>query len=134
MSAADVEVVREMLDAFNRQDYERSTELFDDEVEMRQAAEVPDSDTYRGKEEFLRGMALWLSGFERGMQYTPEELIDCGDAVLARVMIRGVGRGSGVKLEQRVFQLYEVRGGKIVQLHVFWSEADSRHAAGLAPG
>jgi ketosteroid isomerase-like protein len=53
MSAADVEVVREMLEAFNRQDYDRSTALLHDEIEMYQAPEVPDSDTYIGKEEIF---------------------------------------------------------------------------------
>jgi ketosteroid isomerase-like protein len=72
---------------------------------------------------------LWLSSFERGFQYEPEELIDCGDAVLARVMLHGVGRGSGAKLEQRVFQVYEVRDGQIVSVRVFSDEADARSAA-----
>jgi len=132
MSAAEVEVVREMLEAFNRQDYERSTDMFDDEIEMHQAPEIPDSGTYVGKEDFLHGMARWLSGFERGFQYIPEELVDCGDRVFARIGLRGVGRGSGVELEDEIYHVYEVRGGKIWRLFVFWSEADARTAAGLA--
>jgi uncharacterized protein len=132
--SSNVEVVREMLEAFNRGDYEGSTAMFDDEIEFRQAQEIPDSETYVGKEQFLRGMARWLSGFERGFQYVPEELVDCDDGVFARVGMLGVGRGSGVKLEGEVFHVYEISGGKIVRLHVFWNEADARDAAGLAAG
>jgi ketosteroid isomerase-like protein len=130
MSAADVEVVRAMLEAFNRGDYEGSTGTFDEEIVMYQAAEIPDSDTYRGREEVVRGVTRWLSGFERGFQYVPEELVDCGDRVFARVMLRGVGRESGVRLEQQIFHVYEVRGDKIVSIHVFWDESAALEAAG----
>jgi ketosteroid isomerase-like protein len=132
MSAVDVEVVRKMLEAFNRRDYETSTDLFHDEVVMHQAAELPDSGTYVGKDEFLRAMALWLSGFERGFQYVPEELIDCGDRVFVRVLLRGTGRGSGVELEQEIFHVYEVHDDRIVRLWVIWTEDEARKTAGLA--
>jgi ketosteroid isomerase-like protein len=131
MSAADVEVVREMLAAFNRQDYEASTALLHDEIEMYQASEIPGSDDYIGKEAFLHGMAAWLSGFERGFQYEPEELVDCGDRVFVRVLLRGRGRESGIQLEQHAFQLYEVRHGKVSRVRVFWDENEAREAAGL---
>ncbi len=131
MSAADVEVIREMLDAFNREDYDRSTALRHDQIELHQAAEIPDSDTYIGKDQFLRGMARWLSGFERGFQYLPEELIDCGDRVFARVMLRGRGRESGVELEQPTFHIYEVRDDEISRIQVFFKEDEARSAAGL---
>jgi ketosteroid isomerase-like protein len=131
MSAADVEVVREMLEAFNRGDYERSTALLHDEIEMYQAPEVPDSDTYVGKDGFLRGFTRWLSGFERGFQFAPEELVDCGDRVFARVMLRGVGRGSGVELDQEIFHVYEVRDGQVSRVRAFFDRDDAREAAGL---
>jgi ketosteroid isomerase-like protein len=131
MSAADVEVVREWLEAFNRQDYETSTALLHDDVVMYQASEIPGSDNYIGKEAFLHGMATWLSGFERGFQYEPERVIDLGERVFIQVMLRGTGRGSGIELEQRAFQLCEVREGKVSSTRVFWDEKEARKAAGL---
>jgi ketosteroid isomerase-like protein len=134
MSAADVEVVTEMLDRFNRQEYEGATELLDDRIEMYQAAEIPGAEHYVGKDDFLRGMAHWLSGFERGFQYLPQETVDCGDRVFVRVLMRGTGRGSGAELEQEVFQICRVEDGRIVRVDVFWRESDAREAAGLTPG
>ncbi|CAN5480138.1 hypothetical protein BH20ACT15_BH20ACT15_02330 [soil metagenome] len=88
MPAADV--VQEMLERFNRGDYEGSTAV--------------------------RGLSRWLSGFESGFQYLPEELIDCGERVFVRVLLHGVGRGSGVELS----------------IWAFFGEAEARKAAGLA--
>jgi uncharacterized protein len=134
MSAADVEVVTEMIDRFNRQEYEGATELLDDRIEMYQAAEIPGAEHYIGKDDFLRGMAHWLSGFERGFQYLPQETVDCGDRVFLRALMRGTGRGSGAELEQDVFQIYRVEEGRIVRVDVFWRESDAREAAGLTTG
>ena len=132
MTEADVAVVREMIDAFNREDYEASTALLHDEIELHQAAEIPDADTYIGKENFLHGMARWLSGFERGSsRFLPEEVIDCAPGVYVRVGVRGSGRGSGVPLEREAFHIYEVRDGKVLRIRVFFNEADARRAAGL---
>lgn len=95
MPAADV--VQEMLERFNRGDYEGSTAMLHDEVEMR-------------------GVSRWLSGFEPGFQYLPDELIACGERVFVRVMLHGVGRGSGVE----------------PSIWAFFGEAEARKAAGLA--
>jgi ketosteroid isomerase-like protein len=132
MAAADVEVVTEMLDCFNRQEYDGAMALLDDRIEMYQAAEIPGAEHYIGKDDFLRGRAHWLSGFERGFQYLPQETVDCGDRVFLSVMMRGTGRGSGAELEQDVFQIYWVEDGRIVRVDVFWSESDAREAAGLS--
>jgi ketosteroid isomerase-like protein len=131
LAAADIEIVREMLERFNRGDYEGSTAMLHNDVEMRQWGALPDTDTYVGKEDFIRGLTRWLSGFEPGFQYVPEELFDCGDSVLARVTLRGTGRGSGIHLEQEVFQVYEVRDGRAWRVSVFSSEEEARQAAGL---
>jgi ketosteroid isomerase-like protein len=131
VSAGDVEIVREMLERFNRQDYEGSTAMLHDDIEMRQWGALPDTDTYLGKGAFIRGLTRWLSGFEPGFRYVPEELIDRGGSVLARVTLLGKGRSSGIPMEQEVFQLYEVRDGKIWRVSVFSTEEEARKAAGL---
>jgi ketosteroid isomerase-like protein len=134
MSAADVEVIREMYERFNRGDYEGSTAMLHDDVEMRQWDALPDTDTYVGKEQFLRGLTRWLSGFEPGFLFEPEELTDYGSVVLARMRISGKGRESGVELEQRLFHVWEVKDGKGFRARVFSTEEEARHAAELDAG
>jgi ketosteroid isomerase-like protein len=132
MSAADVAVIRELLEAFNRGDYDGSTAMFHDEIELHQASEIPDTGTYVGKDEVVRGIVRWLSGFERGFQYVPEEMIDAGDCVYVRIRLHGRGRGSGVELDQEIFHVWEVRDGKAFRCRVFWRQDEAREAAGLA--
>jgi ketosteroid isomerase-like protein len=131
MSEADVTAVRELLDAFNRGDVETSTAMLHEQAELHQAREIPDTRSYYGREDFARGVARWVSGFEPGFRYEPVEFIDAGDRVLARVMLRGRGRGSGIEIEQEVFQVYEVRDGQPFRCWVFWSEEDARRQAGV---
>ena len=133
MSAADVEVIRELYDRFNRGDYEGSAAILHDRVELHQAAEIPGADTWVGRHEFQRGLAQWLSGFERGFQYEVLELIDCDVRVLARLLLRGKGRGSGAEIEREIFNVWEVRDGLAFRCRVVWEEDEARAAVGLDP-
>jgi len=131
MSAGDVEVVRELFETYNRGDYDRATAMLHDDVELHQWGAAPDADVYVGREEFARGIVRWVSAFEPGFQYVPEELIDGGERVLAKVLLRGRGRESGVELEQLVWQVWEVRDGSPFRCWVYSGEAPVREAAGL---
>lgn len=131
MSVSDSEVIREMLEATNRGDYEAAIELLHDEAELHQAPEQPGGGSYYGKQEFARGAAEWLSEFEPGFQYVIEELVDAGGCLLACVRLRGRGAKSGIEVEMEVFHVYEVRDGKAFRCRVFLNESDAREAAGL---
>jgi ketosteroid isomerase-like protein len=129
----DARVVRDLYEAFNRGDYEASTAMLHEDVELHQADSIPDSDTYVGREEFVRGVSRWTSGFEPGFQYAVEELVDAPGGVFARLLMRGRGRGSGVELEREIFSVWEVRDRKPFRNRVFWQEDEARRAAGLDP-
>ena len=45
-----------------------------------------------------------------------EEIIDAGDHLIQAIHFRGRGRGSGVEVEGRFFQVHTVKDGKTVQL------------------
>lgn len=128
----DARVLREMYEAFNRGEYEQSTAMLHERVELHQAATIPDTDTYVGREQFVKGLVRWLSGFEPGFQYVPEEVLDAGDRVFMRVALRGRGRGSGIELEEDIFHVWEVLDGKPFRCWVFWKGDEARKAAGLS--
>jgi ketosteroid isomerase-like protein len=131
--STDARVIRELYEAFNRGDYETATAMLHDNAELHQTEAIIDSDTYVGRQEFVRGLSRWTSGFERGFQYAVEELVDAPGGVYVRCLMRGRGRTSGVALEQPVFAVWEVRDGKPFRGHVFWREDEARRAAGLDP-
>jgi ketosteroid isomerase-like protein len=131
MGESDVAVVRELLDTYNSGDYQTATAMLHEDSEFHQAPEIPDTRSYYGREDFARGVARWVSGFEPGFQYEPVEFVDAGDRVLVRVLLRGRGRGSGIEIEQVIFQVYEVRDGQTYRCWVYWNEDDARRKARL---
>ena len=132
MAAGDAAIVREMYERFNRGEFEAATEMLHPDATMYQAAEIPDSDVYRGRDEFVRGITRWLSGFEPGFQYLPGEARDVGDLVYIDVTLRGVGRESGVPLDDRIFHVWDVRDGMPCSCWVYFDEAQARAKAGVA--
>jgi ketosteroid isomerase-like protein len=131
MSVADVETVREMYEAFNRGDYETATAMLHERAELHQPRELVGTDSYFGRDEFVRGFARWQSGFEPGFQYEVVELVDAGECVLMRLNLRGRGRASGAEVEQESFNVWEVRDSKPFRCRIFSEERPAREAAGL---
>jgi ketosteroid isomerase-like protein len=110
MSQENVEIVRRMYDAFNRGD-PAAAEYLHPEAEMHQLSEVPDAQSYYGREEFVRGLGVWLSGWEE-FRFEPEEMTQVGDHVVMQVRLWGRGRGSGVETTMRWFHVWTIRDRK----------------------
>lgn len=58
----------------------------------------------------------------------PEDFADLGDHVLATVTMRGRGKGSGIEVAGRLYDLYTVREGKIVRMDQFSEESEALQA------
>jgi uncharacterized protein len=131
MSQENVEIVRQMLDAFNRGDFGASLAFLDQDIEWHDPPDVPGAGVHRGPEEVRRWMAGWLAAWE---SYTAEaeELIDAGDQVVVVHYERGRGKGSGVEVEHRVANVFDLREARIVRKRPFPSRSEALEAAGLA--
>jgi uncharacterized protein len=130
MSQENVEIVRAMLNAFNRGDFEASLQFLDEGVEWHDPPDVPDAGVHRGPEEVRRWMARWLGAWE---SYTAEaeELIDAGDQVVVVHHERGRGKGSGAEVEHRSANLFDLRNEKVVRRRPFPGRSEALEAAGL---
>ena len=62
---------------------------------------------------------------------THEEFVDAGDRVVVALHLRGRGRGSGVEIDARFFDVYTIRDGKIVRMDEFTERFAALEAAGL---
>ena len=84
-----------------------------------------------GLDAAVRSDQDWKAGGE-GLEETAEEFIDAGDTVVVRYDYRGRGPASGIEVEASFYELYTLRGGKIVRVDEFAERAEALEAAGLS--
>ena len=109
MSEENVELVRRLLSAFERADYEAALEALDSEVDWQVPPGVAiGREVYHGRDEVQRGFAEWLAAWET-FRFEPEELLDYGDHVVVAGVQIGRGRGSGVHVTFPTFHVFTFR-------------------------
>ncbi|MET0761582.1 MAG: nuclear transport factor 2 family protein [Thermoleophilaceae bacterium] len=131
MPEENVEVVRSMLGAFNRDDVDAVIAAFDEGCEIREPLEMPDSPAmgYRGHD----GIREWMRNL-RGVARAGFELrrfTSSGDVLLCELASRGLGQASAVPIEWMTFAVFEMRRGKIGRIRVFLSREEALEAMGL---
>ena len=148
MSQENIEVVKRVAEAWNRDDLDAFIDLLDPDIEWYPAIER----SFEGRESaFSRMVALWIGGTEvrRGhagvrkgwesysgeevesLEVRLDEIRDLGESVLALGEMKITGRTSQLELTSEIALLSTFRGGKIVSAHDFMSHAEGLEAAGL---
>jgi len=89
------------------------------DAELHQAREIPDSDDYYGRDEFVRGLERWFEGWE-AFRFVPEEFSDHGERLLLQVHLIGQARASGVALDQLVWHVWQFQEGLPWRCDVFF--------------
>jgi hypothetical protein len=137
MSEENLEIVRELFDAFARRDHEAAFEYYDADIEWdaSRAADGGASDVagvYHGHEGVRKYWRRWLSAWE-DVEATDVEFEDAGSTVVALINRQRVrGRSSGVEVETPPYALtFTFRDGKVVRWVVYPTHAEAREAAGL---
>ncbi len=130
MSKENVEVVREMYEAFGRGDAEATLTFFDPDVVIDASHRV-DGRVGHGREELVQIFGEWMDTWDEWREEV-EEMRDAGDRVLVISTQRGRGKGSGVEWENRFGMLYEIQGGKIRRWTVYDDPRQALEAAGLS--
>jgi ketosteroid isomerase-like protein len=85
----------------------------------------------QGHEAVRASLARWKGEWD-DYGLMPEELADSGDHVIATVRLRGRGRGSGVEVDARFYDVFTLRDGKIVRMDQFTERSDALGAVGRA--
>jgi ketosteroid isomerase-like protein len=130
VSAENVELVREALDAFLAGDVERSLEFAHPDIVTFRAPPLPDSQTYLGREGVVQTWEDWTADFE-DFEMDVGEFVDAGDRVVVDIVQRGRGRSSGVPVEGRFWLVYTLEEAKIVRFDIFNGRQQALKAAGL---
>ncbi|MDX6581673.1 MAG: hypothetical protein QOI10_857 [Solirubrobacterales bacterium] len=132
MSEENVNVVRELVEAFTAGDVERAAQLVDPEVEFL--------GTVGGLQEgqVAHGLAQIAEVFEdqdleawEERRLEPEEFIDAGDDVVVFLHEYRRGKGSGVELEGETGVVYRVSEGRVVRIQGYMDRNAALAAAGL---
>jgi ketosteroid isomerase-like protein len=131
MSKENVEIVRRAYAAWSRDDRDPALAFFADDVVWTPAREDPDPQPHLGPEGVRRFWAQWEELFD-DLRIEPEELIEVGDRIVSRLHFTGRGKGSGIDVDQRVYQVFEFRDNSIVRIDEFYDRAEALEAAGLS--
>ena len=124
--------MRQLVDAFNRDDIQAVLAIFDEGCEIDEPPEMPDSPPtgYRGHE----GVREWMENLREvgGVMFELRSVTPNGEALLCEVASRGQGRGSDLPIEWMTFALFELRADKVARMRVFLNREEALEA--LASG
>jgi ketosteroid isomerase-like protein len=131
VTGSDIDVVCASHEAFRRRDFDSFIELMDPGIEFRSLI-LEVEGTYRGHD----GIRAWwndiLAVFP-DWQPRVEEAREVGGRVVLRVRAEGPGTGSGVDVDRDIWQVAEVRDGRLAAWRFFRTE-DEALAAAARPG
>jgi ketosteroid isomerase-like protein len=130
VSQADIDVVRGSHEAFRRRDLEAFVDHMDPEIEFTSLI-LEVEGTYRGHE----GVRAWwddiLAVFP-DWQPQDEDARKVGDRVVLRVRTEGTGTGSGIDVDRAIWQVAEVRDGRLTAWRFYRTEDEALAAAARA--
>jgi len=136
MSRENIEIVRRLLDAHEKQDFETVYAIYDPQIVWRigrieQLTSVGIEPAYVGHDGVRTFWREWLNTWET-VSFEYEEFIDAGDRVIVVLSQRMRGRTSGAEVDMRSYvQMWTVRDGRIVEMELFESREEALRAVGL---
>src|SRR6476661_2976632 len=130
MSQENVEIVRQMVAAFNRRDLDRLEEGSTLDMEWETAMGAIEAEVFEGFEGAETYIERLGDAWEE-FQTIAEDVRDVGERVLMLGRIVGRGKGSGVAVEMPLGQVFDFRDGKVCRIRSYLDHAEAIKAVGL---
>lgn len=127
MAESDIDVVCGSHDAFRRRDLDAFVEYMDPGIEFTSLV-LEVEGTYRGHD----GIRSWWNDIlDVFPEWQPqvEDARQVGERVLLKVRAEGAGTGSGIDVDRAIWQVAEVRDGRIAAWRFFRTEDEALAAA-----
>ena len=131
MSEENVDIVRRCNEFWANRDESLIVELIDPDVVYDLSGNVFNPEVYVGHDG-LRRLVEQVDAMWEGFRIEPDDFSDGGDFVVCAARMTGRGRKSGVPTEMRLFQVWNLRDGKVLRFTGGYREhAEALEAAGL---
>jgi len=104
---------------------------FHPEVEWTTRADLADSRTYRGREEFASLVAEWIDAFDDFL-VEPVEIFETGGKVVAVLQVSGRIRGSDQQVAMEEVHVMSLRGGMFSEVREYPTKSEALEALGLS--
>ena len=138
MSQENVEIVRELLDAFARRDHEIAFAYYDEAIEWDAtdtAESIPDlAGIYHGHDGVRTYWRRWLSAWS-DIRFEVEDIRDAGAEVVALIRNQHqTGRHSGIETGFPSYAIvFTLRDGKVIRWRSYMDQGAALEAVGLSP-
>jgi uncharacterized protein len=131
MSQENVEIVRRIFDAWATGDFGTGLADLDPDVVFVVRHPFPEAIETVGPDGIRDYMRRFLDNWET-YAVKASDLRAAGDTVVADAVQHGVGKASGIAMEQPFFMLFSFRGGKIARIESILNRDEALEAAGLS--
>jgi ketosteroid isomerase-like protein len=130
VSAQNVQIIRQMVEAFNERDFEGMAQNMEPDAELYPLRAQLEGKIYRGHD----GLREMLADFDQDWEFVrmdAEEYREAGDHVVVLGRLGARGRTSGVDLDVPMAFVWRLREGKVVHARSFSEQAEALRDAGL---
>lgn len=130
MSEANVEAMRELIDAFNSRNMEAIATLFAPEAEIVPIRAAVEDISYSGP----NVAAKWIAAVDEAWDHLtvePGEIVDAGDRAVGTGRVRGRGRASGAEIDVEAVCIARFDAGRITHLRISTDVRKTLEASGL---
>jgi ketosteroid isomerase-like protein len=130
MSQENVERLRRFYASLNEGSDEPLMDFLHPAFVYRTREELPGGGTYR-RHDFPRRLAELRQTFREG-RFEVEGFIASPQDVVVVVRVTGLGRISGVPVDERMFHTWTIHNGKALALRIYSDRGEALEAAGLS--
>jgi ketosteroid isomerase-like protein len=130
MAQENEDVVRRLVEAFNRDDVDTVLAAFTGDCQIDEPQQMPDSPTggYRGPD----GVREWMRNLRgvAGISFEVRTTTAIGDSLLCELASRGRGQASDVPIDWTTFAVFDLRDGQVARIRVFLDRREALEAMG----
>jgi ketosteroid isomerase-like protein len=111
----NVEIVKRLHEVFNRGDLGGLIEGYAEDAEFVDRERAPDQPTVvSGRAAIRKVIELWTAELD-DFRCDVDEYVDVGDAVICSAHWYGRGKASGIPVDVRQFDVYELANGQVIR-------------------